>query len=170
MHGDLHSANIIVTEKGIGLIDFGICTELSVKQLISILSIQQYESKPSFQTISNMISVMVKTVMVKTKQKLIEEVYQVYTTLFLETKEPIPFSTLFSIISKLVRTHGLMIRGEVCSYLSTLFLLEEMSPYPIPQYSTYLAIKEMKTDPFFSKECGNGLDFYLGVLSKKFKL
>ena len=167
MHADLHSANILVSDHGIYLIDFGICNELSVKQLTSILSIQQYEANPEYTTISNMLSVMIRPT--PKKKQLIEEVYQKYCLLFLDTKEPISFTTLFSVMIEIVRKHNVFIRGEIFSYLSTLFLLEEMSPFDKPQYSTYQALMYMKNHPFFIKECGNDLDYYLRILSKKFE-
>jgi len=160
MHGDVHEGNVLVHERGITLLDFGICIPLSMNELTRVLAFQ----RPSVDDMEQLLSVLLHP-STEDRTRLCLELSDEYHRLFSRYTAP-RFSELFEVVVKLVDRHSFVVRGKMVTYMMNLMLLEDLSPYnsSYDQMASLVTLAYMKTNPFFRNECGDALDTYLATL------
>ena len=159
MHGDIHEGNVLVHDKGITLLDFGICFYLSMPELTRLLSIRT----PSVTDIEQLLSVLVHP-SDRDQTPLCRDLSVHYQRLFSSTAPR--FSDLFDVVMMLVERHEFMVRGKMVTYMMNLVLLEDLSPYnsSYDQMASLMALIYMKNNTFFKEACGTTLDVYFNTL------
>ena len=162
MHGDVHEGNVLVHERGITLLDFGICVSLSMPELTRLLAMRI----PSLTDIEQLLSVLVHPSTMD-RTPLCRDLCKHYQHLFSRDIAP-RFSELFEVVMILVERHSFMVRGKMVTYMMNLMLLEDMSPYKSSndQMASLMAIIYMKNNLFFKEACGTILDTYFNTLGR----
>jgi len=167
LHGDVHEGNILVKENGdISIIDFGVCTRLTIEQLIGIFAVSKFECTPNYDNCHELVIALTHDAIIEKDpvklNLLTNEILDRYTE---EIQIPANYMSFFNLIVSLSHKYKILIRGNIISYFMNVILLEGLSPFHGEhELSALISINYMNSHPFFKKNHNKDIEKYFKSL------